>query len=274
LSRRGFAAASVAVGFAAAAGPVAASVITTDTDGLDAGMVDVPTVGGNMSAYRARPKGVAHPPVILVIQEIFGLHEWIKDVCRRFAKQGWYAIGGELYWRHGKPSEYTDMGKLMSDLVAKIPDSEVTGDLDSEVAFAAKEGGDTKRLSVTGFCWGGRQTWLYAAHNPKLKAAVAWYGPLVGTPGALKPRNPVDIANELKVPVLGMYGAQDKNITAEHIARMRQALKDAGNKTSRIDAFADAGHGFFADYRDSYNEKDAKEAWQRALAWLHDHGAG
>ena len=274
LSRRGFAAASVAMGFAASAGPVAASVITTDTDDLDAGMVDVPTIGGNMPAYRARPKGVKHPPVILVIQEIFGLHEWIKDVCRRFAKEGWYAIGGELYWRHGKVADYTDIGKLMSELVAKVPDGEVTADLDNEVAFAAKEGADVKRLSVTGFCWGGRQTWLYAAHNPKLKAAVAWYGPLDGTPSALKPRSPIDVAYELKVPVLGLYGALDKGITAEHIARMRLALKEAHNTTSRIDVFPDTGHGFYADYRDSYNEKDAKEAWGRALAWLHKHGAG
>jgi len=274
LSRRGFAAASLAVGFAAAAGPVAASVVTTDAQGLDAGMVDVPTQGGMMPAYRARPKGVAHPPVILVIQEIFGLHEWIKDVCRRFAKEGWYAIAGELYWRHGKVSDYTDIGKLVSELVAKVPDDEVTADLDAEVAFAAKDGADTKRLSVTGFCWGGRQTWLYAEHNPKLKSAVAWYGPLAGTPSALKPNNPVDLAYRLKVPVLGLYGAQDTGITAEHIARMRQALKDAGNTSSRIDVFEDTGHGFFADYRDSYNDKDAKEAWGRALTWLRSHGAG
>ncbi len=276
LSRRGFAAASVAVGFAAAAGPVAASIIATDAEGLDAGMVSVPTKGGAMPAYRARPKGAANPPVILVIQEIFGLHEWIKDVCRRFAKQGWYAIGGELYWRHGDAGSYTDIGKLVSELVAKIPDDEVTPDLDAEVAFAVKEGGDAKRLSATGFCWGGRQTWLYAEHNPKLKAAVAWYGPLVAgkTPSPLRPRNPVDLAGELKVPALGLYGAQDQSITPEAIAAMQKALNDAGDTTSRIDVFPDTGHGFFADYRDSYNEADAKQAWSRALAWLHDHGAG
>lgn len=274
LTRRGFAAASVAVGFAAAAGPVAATAIATDAEGLDAGMVEVPTVGGSMAAYRARPKGVAHPPVILVIQEIFGVHEWVKDVCRRFAKQGWYAIAGELYWRHGRAQDYTDIGKLVSDLVSKVSDAEVAGDLDGEVAFAAKEGADTKRLAATGFCWGGRQTWLYAAHNPKLKAAVAWYGGFVGTPSALKPRNPVDIAYKLKVPVLGLYGAKDTGITAEHIERMRKALKDAGNQSCRIDVFADSGHGFFADYRSSYNEKDAKDAWSRALAWLRSHGAG
>jgi len=274
LTRRGFAAASVAVGFAAAAGPVAATAITTDAAGLDAGMVEVPTAGGNMPAYRARPKGVAHPPVILVIQEIFGVHEWIKDVCRRFAKQGWYAIAGELYWRHGKASDYTDIGKLVSELVAKIPDDEVWQDIDHEVAFAAKEGGDTKRLSVTGFCWGGRQTWMYAAHNPKLKAAVAWYGGFAGTPSALKPRNPVDIAYKLKVPVLGLYGAKDTGITAEHIGRMRNTLADASNTSCRIDVFPDSGHGFLADYRDSYNEKDAKDAWGRALDWLREHRAG
>ena len=276
LSRRGFAAASLAVGFAAAAGPVAASVVTTDAEGLDAGMVEVQTKGGMMPAYRARPKGVAHPPVILVIQEIFGLHEWIKDVCRRFAKEGWYAIGGELYWRHGKVSDYTDIGKLVSELVASVADDEVTTDLDAEVAFAAKEGADTKRLSVTGFCWGGRQTWLYAAHNPRLKAAVAWYGPLAAgkTPSPLRPHTAIDMAAALKVPVLGLYGAQDTGITAEHVAAMRKALQDAGNTSSRIDVFDDTGHGFYADYRDSYNDKDAKEAWGRALTWLRSHGAG
>ncbi len=276
LSRRGFAAASIAVGFAAAAGPVAASVITTDTQGLDAGMVEVPTKGGIMPAYRARPNGVANPPVILVIHEIFGLHEWVRDVCRRFAKEGWYAIAGELYWRHGDAGSYTDIGKLVSELVASIPDDEVTTDIDAEAAFAAKDGGDTKRLAVTGFCWGGRQTWLYAAYNPQLKAAVAWYGPLAAgkTPSPLRPHSVIDIAAKLKVPVLGLYGAQDTNITAEHVAAMRQALKDAGNSSCRIDVFDDTGHGFFADYRDSYNEKDAKEAWGRALAWLRSHGAG
>ena len=276
LSRRGFAAASIAIGFAAAAGPVAASVVTTDAEGLDAGMVSVPTAGGAMPAYRARPKGAAHPPVILVIQEIFGVHEWVKDVCRRFAKEGWYAIAGELYFRHGRAQDYTDTGKLVSELVSKVSDSEVVGDLDSVAAFAKKEGADTKRLSVTGFCWGGRQTWLYAAHNPKLKAGVAWYGGLVvgKNPSPLRPQQPVDLAAKLKVPVLGLYGAKDTGITAEHIERMRQALKDAGNTTSRIDVFPDSGHGFFADYRDSYNEKDAKEAWKRALAWLREHGAG
>ena len=276
LSRRGFAAASVAAGFAAAAGPVAASVVATDAEGLDAGMVEVPTAGGTMPAYRARPQGVAHPPVILVIHEIFGVHEWVKDVCRRFAKQGWYAIAGELYWRHGKVADYTDIGKLVSELVAKIPDDEVPADLDAEIVFATKEGGDTKRLSVTGFCWGGRQSWMYAAHNPKLKAGIAWYGPLVQppTPNALRPTYPVDIAKDVKVPVLGLYGAKDTNITQEHVERMRKALKEGGSTACRIDVFADAGHGFFADYRDSYNETDAKDAWGRALAWLHEHGAG
>lgn len=276
LSRRGFAAASVAIGFAAAAGPVAASVVTTDTEGLDAGMVSVPAAGGDMPAYRARPKGVAHPPVILVIQEIYGVHEWVKDVCRRFAKEGWYTIAGELYFRHGMASEYTDTGKLVSELVSKVSDSEVAGYLDNTITFAKKEGADTKRLSVSGFCWGGRQTWLYAAHNPKLKAGVAWYGGLVlgANASPLRPTQPVDVAAKLKVPVLGLYGAKDTNITAEHIERMRQALKDAGNTASRIDVFPDSGHGFFADYRASYNEADAKEAWKRALAWLREHGAG
>ncbi|MGQ0742072.1 MAG: dienelactone hydrolase family protein [Alphaproteobacteria bacterium] len=275
LSRRGVAAAAVAAGCAAAAGPVAATAIITDTEGLETGMVKVPVAGGDMAAYRARPEGVAHPPVIIVIQEIFGVHEWIKDVCRRFAKQGWYAIAGELYFRQGNTADYADTGKLISELVSKVPDAQVWGDLDSKAAFAEKEGGDMKKVSVTGFCWGGRQAWMYAAHNPKLKAGVAWYGSLVAgsTPSPLRPRNPVDVVRELKVPVLGLYGGKDRGITPEHVERMRQALKEAGNRSSRIDVFPGSGHGFLADYRESYNERDAKEAWNRALAWLRRHGA-
>jgi carboxymethylenebutenolidase len=275
LSRRGFAAASVGVGFAVAAGPVAASAISTDSAGIDEGMVEVPTADGKkMPAYRARPKGVANPPVILVVQEIFGLHEWIRDIVRRFAKEGWYAIAGAHYFRHGDPSAYTEIRKLFDELVMKVPDAEVMSDLDAEVKFAAGEKANTAKLGVTGFCWGGRITWLYAAHNPNLKAGVAWYGRLVGQAAPLQPKHPADVAAQIKAPVLGLYGAKDAGIPLETVETMRAALKAAGNTTSRIDVFENADHGFLADYRPSYNETDAKEAWRRALAWLRQQGAG
>jgi carboxymethylenebutenolidase len=274
LTRRNFGAVSFGVGFAVAAGPAAATAIMTDESGIDAGMVQVPTEGGSMPAYRARPKGVAHPPVILVVQEIFGLHEWIRDVCRRFAKEGYYAIAGAHYWRHGDPAQYTEIQKLVSDLVMKVPDDEVMKDLDAEVKFAAGENANTKKLSVTGFCWGGRVVWLYAAHNPALTAGVAWYGRVAGgNPTPLQPMQPVQLADKIKAPVLGLYGFKDTGISQESLEQMRAALKAAGNTQSRIDVFPNSGHGFFADYRESYNEADAKDAWGRALAWLKEHGA-
>ena len=273
ISRRAFGAASLGAGFAVAAGPVAASVISTDTSGIEAGEIKVPTMGGMMPAYRARPKGVAYPPVILVVQEIFGLHEWIRDVCRRFAKEGWYAIAGAHYWREGDPAKYTDISTLVSELVAKVPDSEVMTDLDAEVKFAAGEHANTGKLSITGFCWGGRIVWMYAAHNPTLTAGVAWYGHVTGTVSPLRPKHPVDIAAQIHAPILGLYGLKDTGITQDSLEQMRAALKAAGNTQSRIDVFQNSGHGFFADYRDSYSEADAKEAWGRALAWLRAHGA-
>lgn len=274
LSRRAFGAASFGVGFAVAAGPVAASAIMTDTSGIEAGMVQVPTADGKMPAYRARPKGVAHPPVILVVQEIFGLHEWIRDVCRRFAKQGFYAIAGAHYWRRGDPVNYTDIQKLVSELVTKVSDNEVLHDLDAEVKFARAEHADIKKLSITGFCWGGRVVWLYAAHNPALTAGVAWYGRVAGgNPTPLQPMQPVQLVEKIHAPVLGLYGFKDTGITQDSLEQMRAALKAAGNSESRIDVFQNSGHGFFADYRESYNEADAKDAWGRALAWLKAHGA-
>jgi carboxymethylenebutenolidase len=273
LSRRAFGSVSLGAGFAAAAGPVAASVIATDASGLDDGMVEVPTAGGKMPAYRARPKGVTNAPVILVVQEIFGVHEWIRDVCRRFAKEGWYAIAGAHYWRVGDPAGYVDIGKLMSEVVNKVPDREVMTDLDAEVRFAAGERADSKKLSITGFCWGGRITWLYAAHNPTLTAGVAWYGRLAGNPAPLQPHHPVQLANKIGAPILGLYGGKDAGIPLDTIEQMRAALKAAGNSKCRIEVFENSGHGFFADYRPSYNEADAREAWRRTLAWLRNHGA-
>jgi carboxymethylenebutenolidase len=213
---------------------------------------------------------------VLVTQEIFGVHEHIKDLCRRFAKLGYYAIAPSLYARFGDPGKY-DMAHvqdLMTDIVSKVPDAEVMSDLDSTVAFAAGEHADTAKLAITGFCWGGRVVWLYAAHNLALKAGAAWYGPLAGKTSALRPKTATDLAADVKAPVLGLYAGQDKGITSADIDAMRAALAKADNTASRIDVFPDAQHGFNADYRDSYNEKDAKDAWARMLAWFKANGVG
>jgi carboxymethylenebutenolidase len=271
LNRRGFVTTLVS-GFTLATGPLNAQTIITDTNGLDAGPVEVAVADGKIPAYRARPAGAAHAPVILVVQEIFGIHEYIKDICRRLAKLGYYAIAPSLYARQGDAGKY-DMAHiqdLMTDIVAKVPDAEVMSDLDSTVAFAKGEGGDIARLGITGFCWGGRIVWLYAAHNPRLKAAVAWYGPLAGAPNALRPKTAIDLAPGIKVPVLGLYGGLDKSISAADRAAMTAAL-GAGSE-SRIDVFPDAEHGFNADYRPSYNAVDAKEGWSRMKDWFKRHG--
>ena len=265
---------TLVTGFTVAAGPINAAAITTDTAGLDAGEVPIPVSDGKIPAYRARPSGRKNAPVILVVQEIFGVHEFIKDVCRRFAKLGLYAIAPALYARQGDPAKY-DMAhieQLISDVVSKVPDSEVMSDLDAAVAFAKAEGADTAKLGITGFCWGGRVVWLYAAHNPALTAGVAWYGPLGGKPTPLKPHSAIELANTIHAPILGNYGGKDMGIPAADIEAMRAALTAAGNVKSRIDVYEDAQHGFFADYRDSYNEKDAKIAWPKAVAWFAENG--
>jgi len=266
---------TLVVGFALAAGPARADAIVTDTVGLDAGAVDIPVADGKIPAYRARPSGSVGAPVILVVQEIFGVHEHIKDLCRRLAHSGYYAIAPSLYARYGDPGKY-DMAHvmdMMKDVVAKVPDHEVMSDLDSTVAFAKSEGAATVRLGITGFCWGGRIVWLYAAHNHALKAGVAWYGPLAGTDSALRPRSAIEVAADVKCPVLGLYAGLDQNISGADIDAMRKALAASGNAGSRIDVFADAQHGFNADYRPSYNETDAKEGWARMLAWFKANGA-
>ena len=275
MPRRAFVTTLVA-GFTLAAGPVSADAIITDTSGLDAGEVDIPVSDGKVPAYRARPAGKTKAPVVLVIQEIFGVHEHIKDLCRRLAHGGYYAIAPSLYARQGDPGKY-DMAHvmdMMKDIVAKVPDAQVMSDLDATVAFAKSEGANSAKLAITGFCWGGRVVWLYAAHNHDLKAGVAWYGPLAGTPNELRPHTAIELAAEVKAPVLGLYAGLDQNITADNIAAMQAALTAAGNTKSRIDVFADAQHGFNADYRPSYNEKDAKEGWSRMLAWFKDNGVG
>jgi len=276
ISRRTFAATGLVTGFALAAGPVRADAIHTDSAGLDAGEVEIPVADGKVPGYRAKPSGKGGSPAVLVVQEVFGVHEHIKDICRRFAKAGHYAIAPSLYARQGDPGKYDmdHLHDLVADIVSKVPDAEVMSDLDSTAAFAATDGGDVSRLAVTGFCWGGRIVWLYAAHAPQLKAAVAFYGQLRGTSGELRPHFPLDLAGDMKCPVLAFYGAQDQGIPLSDVEDMRAALAKAGRLDSRIEVFMDAGHGFMADYRSSYNEKDAKTAWREMLAWFRKNGAG
>ncbi len=275
LTRREMVMTTLAVGFAAATLPVhAQTVITTSSEGLTAGEVKIPVADGEIPAYRAMPAQGSGFPVVLVVQEIFGVHEHIKDVCRRFAKEGYCAIAPELYARQGDVSKLTDYREIFAQVVSKVPDAQVMSDLDAAVAWAAKTGsGDPDRVGVTGFCWGGRITWLYAAHNPKVKAGVAWYGRLTGQGTELQPRYPVDVAAELKAPVLGLYGGKDQGIPLEDVEKMRAALA-AAKQPSEIVVFPEAPHGFHADYRPSYREAEAKDAWAQCLAWFRRHGVG
>jgi carboxymethylenebutenolidase len=270
LSRRGFAVTTLAAGFAAAVSPVAKATITTDSDGLVAGEVKIPVADGSIPGYRAMPAKGQGFPTILVIQEIFGVHEHIKDICRRLAKLGFYAIAAELYAREGDVSKLSDIQDIMK-VVSTVPNDQVMTDLDSTVAFAKSEHADTAKLGVTGFCWGGGKTWLYTAHNPAVKAGVAWYGPLVGRPG-MPGAAPIDVADKIKGRVLGLYGGKDTGITAENRDQMLAALKAAGDTTSNIIVYPDAQHGFNADYRPSYNEEAARDGWSKMLAWFKAHG--
>jgi carboxymethylenebutenolidase len=272
VDRRDFLKVALGTGFAAATLPVAAqSVIKTDTAGLLAGTVNLTVNGQTVPVYRAQPEGKSDLPVILVISEIFGVHEHIADVARRFAKQGYLALAPELFVRQGDPAKIGDIATLMKDIISKTPDAQVMGDLDACVAWAAKNGGNVDKLGITGFCWGGRVTWMYSAHNPKVKAGVAWYGRLQGDATANTPRHPVDIAPSLTVPVLGLYGAKDTGIPLDTVEKMKAALAKGSSKSAFV-VYPDAGHAFHADYRPSYNEKDAKDGWTRALAWLKEHG--
>ena len=271
LSRRGFLAASLAGGFAAAAGPVQAStVIQTSAEGLVAGDITYQVGDDTIPAYRAMPEGKSKAPVVLVVQEIFGVHEYIKDVCRRLARQGYMAIAPELYIRQGNPATYTEVGPLIAGLVSKVPDAQVMNDLDAAVAWAGNNGGDAARLGITGFCWGGRITWLYAARNPKVKAGVAWYGRLTGEADDLRPSHPLDIAGLLHGPVLGLYGGKDSGIPLAAVEQMKKALAE-GNAASRASEFVvypEAPHAFHADYRPSYRADAANDGWNRMLAWF------
>jgi carboxymethylenebutenolidase len=248
---------------------MAQTAIHTDPTGLEAGEVKI----GEIPAYRAMPAKGGKFPVVLVVQEIFGVHEHIKDMCRRFAKLGYLAVAPELYARQGDVSKIQDFREIVSQVVSKVPDVQVMSDLDAAVAWAAATGkGDTSRLGLTGFCWGGRIAWLYAAHNPKLKASAAWYGRLVGDTNPLQPRNPIDLAGELKCPVLGLYGGKDMGIPQASIEQMRAAVAKAG-KTAEIVVYPEAGHGFNADYRPGYDKAAAEDGFQRLLAWFKKYGA-
>lgn len=275
LDRRGFLATTAAAGFSLAAGPVAAqTAIATDAKGLVAGKVEIPTSDGKIPAYRAAPEGKKNLPTILVVQEIFGVHEYIQDVCRRLAHLGYLAVAPELYVRQGDPSKYTEIPKLQAEVVSKVPDKQVTADLDATAAWAAAHGGNPDRLGIVGFCWGGRQVWLYAAHKPKLKAGAAWYGQLAGDPSELKPKSALAIVNDLKAPVLGAYGGKDAGISQTDVDRMRVELAkgSAAAKASRIDIYPEAGHAFHADYRPSYRKAEAEQAWTRMLDWFKQNG--
>ena len=270
-SRRSFVQTTVGSGFAAAVLPVAAQTITTDTLGLDAGIVDIPVGDLQMPAYRARLEGRKNLPVVLVASEIFGVHEHIADVCRRFAKLGYLAIAPELFVRHGDAAAYTDIPKLIAEVVSKASDAQVNADLDATVAWAAAHGGDVTRLGITGFCWGGRTTWSYAAHNPRLRAGVAWYGPVARSYFAGDP-TVVERAARIKVPVLGLYGAADGGIPVATLTQLEAALKAAGNTRSEIVVYPDMPPAFDADYRPRYRQAAAEDGWKRCLAWFKAHG--
>jgi carboxymethylenebutenolidase len=275
MQRRDFVRATVGSGFAAAVLPVVAqTTIKTDSVGLTTGEVTVPVGDFKMPAYRAAPAGKSGLPVVLVISEIFGVHEHIADVVRRFAKAGYFAIAPELFVRQGDAGSYGEIAKLIAEVVSKVPDAQVMADLDATLAWAKGQGADTSRVGITGFCWGGRITWLYAAHNPALKAGVAWYGRLVGASSALNPTHPVDVAATMHAPVLGLYGGQDTGIPLDTVDKMKAALAagSAAAKKSEFKVYADAPHAFHADYRPSYRQPAADDAWQRCLAWFKAQG--
>jgi carboxymethylenebutenolidase len=273
-SRRTALKTALGVGFAVSVLPIEAqTVITTPTDGLTVGEVTIDVQGFKMPAYRAAPAGKTNLPVVLVISEIFGVHQHIADVAVRFARQGYLAIAPEMFVRQGD-AKNTEYAKLLSDIIAKVPDAQVMGDLDATVAWAATQGGDLNRLGITGFCWGGRITWLYTAHQPKIKAGVAWYGRLVGAQNELTPVNPVDIVGKLNAPVLGLYGGADAGIPQDSVEKMRAALKQgpATAQASEIVVYPEMPHAFHADYRPSYRKPAAEDGWKRCLAWFKTQG--
>jgi carboxymethylenebutenolidase len=274
-SRRDFVRTSVGSGFAAAVLPVMAQTeVKTDTAGLIAGEVTIPVGDFKMPAYRAAPAGRANAPLVLVVSEIFGVHEYIADVVRRFAKAGYCAVAPELFVRQGDATSYGEIAKLLAEVIDKVPDAQVMADLDATVAWARLQGADVDRSAITGFCWGGRITWLYAAHNPSIKAGVAWYGRLVGAASALTPEHPVDLARRLAAPVLGLYGGQDGGIPLDTVDKMKAALVSgsAAAKKSEFVVYPDAPHAFHADYRPSFRKEAAEDGWKRCLAWFKAQG--
>ena len=270
-SRRDFARTSVGAGFAAAVMPVEAQTqVKTASDGLTVGEVTIDVGDFKMPAYRAMPAGKSKLPVVLVVSEIFGVHEYIADVARRFARQGYLTIAPEMFVRQGDAGSYGEIAKLMSEVVSQVPDAQAMRDLDACVAWAGANGGDTSRLGITGFCWGGRITWLYSAHNPGVKAGVSWYGKLVGDTNALQTSHPVHAAATLKAPVLGLYGEKDAGIALDTVDKMKAALAagSAAAKRSEFVIYPDAPHAFHADYRPSYQKAAADDGWKRCLAWF------
>ena len=266
--------AGLGVGYASVAGPVMAqTAIKTSADGLTAGEVSIDVHGFKLPAYRAAPAGKKNLPVVLVISEIFGVHEYIADTCRRLARAGYMAIAPDLFVRQGDPMAYGEMAKLMSEVIAKVPDAQAMGDLDAAVQWASANGGDASKLAITGFCWGGRITWLYAAHGP-VKAGVAWYGRLQGNKNELQPTYPIDLVAKLKAPVLGLYGGKDTGIPQESVDAMKAALKSgsAAAKASEFVIYPDAPHAFHADYRPSYREQVAQDGWTHMLSWFQKQG--
>ncbi|HET6827980.1 MAG TPA: dienelactone hydrolase family protein [Ramlibacter sp.] len=266
--------AALGVGYTAAAGAVCAqTAVRTPSDGLTVGEITYEVGGFKVPAYRAAPAGKTGLPVVLVIQEIFGVHEYIADTARRFARAGYMAIAPELYARQGDPSKYGEIAKLQAEIVSKVPDAQVMADLDGALTWAAANGGNVSKAGITGFCWGGRITWLYAAHGP-VKAGVAWYGRLVGNATELTPRHPVDVAASLKAPVLGLYGAADTGIALDTVERMKVALATGSPaaKDSQFVVYPDAPHAFHADYRPSFRQGPAEDGWKRALEWFKTHG--
>ena len=280
-SRRTALKAALGVGYAAATLPVMAqTAIKTSAEGLKTGETSFVVNGFKVPAFYAAPAGKTNLPVVIVVQEIFGVHQYIADTARRFAQAGYLAIAPEFYARQGDPGQYGEMAKLISEVVSKVPDAQVMADLDGAVKWAGENGGNLAKVGITGFCWGGRIAWLYAGQSKKVKAAVAWYGRLVGTPSALLPQNPLDIAGTLKAPVLGLYGGDDSGIPLTTVNQMKDALKEAGEKgnaaarASEFVVYPTAPHAFHADYRSSYREDAAQDGFRRALAWFKTHGVG
>ena len=275
LSRRDFVRTTVGSGFAAAVMPVTAQTLKTDSAGLTVGEVSIPVGDFKMPAYRAMPAGKSKQPVVLVVSEVFGVHEHIADVARRFAKLGYLAIAPELFERQGDAQSYGEIAKLIAEVVSKAPDAQVMGDLDACVAWAKVNGADTSKLGITGFCWGGRITWLYTAHNPGVRAGVAWYGKLVGPASVLQPKHPVDLVASLAGPVLGLYGGDDSGIPQDTVDAMNAALAqgNAVAKKSEIVVYPGAPHAFHADYRPSYRKEPSDDGWKRCVAWFKANGA-